>query len=90
MTDFNQATEMLLAFAAMLRDLESRLDPESGLPSDSGENLDSYQLFMSQMVLLQKHMEDFIENAVTLELSLQDMPVQILDFSAEWERFEKP
>jgi hypothetical protein len=88
MTDFNQATEMLLAFAAMLRDLESRLDPESGLPSDSRDNLDSYQLFMSQMVLLQKHMEDFIENAVTLELSLQDMPVQILDFSAEWERFE--
>lgn len=88
MTDFTQATEMLLAFAALLRDLESRLDPESGLPSDSRENLDSYQLFMSQLVLLQKHMEDFIENAVTLELSLQDMPVQILDFSSEWERFD--
>jgi hypothetical protein len=88
MTDFNQATEMLLAFAAMLRDLESRLDPESGLPADSRENLDSYQLFMSQLVLLQKHMDDFIENAVTLELTLQEMPVQILDFSSEWERFD--
>jgi hypothetical protein len=88
MTDFNQATEMLLAFAAMLRDIESRLDPESGLPADSRENLDSYQLFMSQLVLLQKHMDDFIENAVTLELTLQEMPVQILDFSSEWERFD--
>lgn len=88
MNDFSQATEMLLAFAAMLRDLESKLDPESGLPAEGRDNLDSYQLFMSQLVLLQKNMEDFMENAVTLELTLQDMPVQILDFSSEWERFD--
>jgi len=88
MTDFKQATEMLLAFSAMLRELESSLDPESGLPTEGGDNLDSYQLFMSQLVLLHRNMEDFIENAVTLELSLQDLPVQILDFSSEWERFD--
>ena len=88
MTDFKQATEMLMAFSAMLRELESSLDPESGLPTEGRENLDSYQLFMSQLVLLHRNMEDFIENAVTLELSLQDLPVQILDFSSEWERFD--
>jgi len=88
MTDFNQATEMLLAFSALLRDLESELASSSGAPSDSREDLDSYQIFMSQLILLQKHMEEFIENAVSLELSLQDMPVQILDFSSEWDRFE--
>jgi len=88
MTDFNQATEMLLAFSALLRDLESELTSGSGAPSDNRENLDAYQVFMSQLILLQKHMEEFIENAVSLELSLQDMPVQILDFSSEWDRFE--
>lgn len=88
MTDFNQATEMLLAFSALLRDLESELDSGSVAPPENREGLDAYQIFMSHLVLLQKHMEDFIENAVSLELSLQDMPMQILDFSSEWERFE--
>jgi len=88
MTDFNQATEMLLAFSALLRDLESELASASGATSDNREDINAYQVFMSQLILLQKHMEEFIENAVSLEMSLQDMPVQILDFSSEWDRFE--
>ncbi len=47
-----------------------------------------YQIFMSQLILLQRELDDFIDSAVTLELSVQELPVQILDFSSEWERFK--
>ncbi len=87
MINITQATEMLLAFSSLLKDLQEELDSGSELPSNSLENLDAYQVFISQLILLQRDLEDFIENAVTLELSMQEMPVQVLDFSSEWERF---
>ncbi|MFO8184564.1 MAG: hypothetical protein R6U39_10380 [Candidatus Aegiribacteria sp.] len=87
MTDFNQATEMVMALSALIRELQEEL--ESGSEFPGGEpDANSYQLFISQLILLQREVEDFIENAVTMELSIQDLPVQILDFSSEWERFK--
>lgn len=88
MTDFNQATEMIMAFSSLLKDLQEEIESGSEFPTTEGENLDKYQVFMSQLIILQREMEDFIEDAVTMELSIQELPVQILDFSSEWERFK--
>ena len=88
MTDFNQATEMILAVSSLLKDLQEQLESGKEFPTDVAENISKYQVFMSQLILLHREMEDFIENAVTMELSVQELPVQILDFSAEWERFK--
>lgn len=88
MTDFNQATEMILAVSSLLKDLQEQLESGKGFPADEAENINRYQIFMSQLILLQRELEDFIENAVTIELSIQELPVQILDFSSEWERFK--
>ena len=44
MTNINQATEMLLAFSSLLKDLQEELDSGSELPSNNIENLDAYQL----------------------------------------------
>jgi len=88
MTDFNQATEMIMAFSSLLKDLKDELESGSEFPSGDAESLSRYQVFMSQLILLQREMEDFIEDAVTMELSIQELPVQILDFSSEWERFK--
>lgn len=88
MTDFNQATEMVLALSSLLKELQQEMESQSEFPSDRNDNIDSYQVFMSQLILLQKEVESFIEDAVTMELSFQDLPVQILDFSSEWDRFK--
>ncbi len=88
MTDFNQATEMILAFSSLLKALQEELESGKEFPTGEADNINRYQLFMSQLILLQRDMEDFIENAVTIELSVQELPVQILDFSSEWERFK--
>ena len=88
MTDFNQATEMILAVSSLLKDLQEQLESGKEFPIDKAENINKYQVFMSQLILLQREMDDFIENAVTLELSVSELPVQILDFSSEWERFK--
>lgn len=88
MTDFNQATEMILAFSSLLKDLQEKLESGDELPTGEAENISRYQVFMSQLILLQRDMDDFIENAVTMELSVQELPVQILDFSSEWDRFK--
>jgi hypothetical protein len=88
MTDINQATEMVMALSALIRELEEELESGSEFPGGESDNPNSYQLFLSQLILLQREVEAFIENAVTMELSIQDLPVQILDFSSEWERFK--
>ncbi|MBD3277492.1 MAG: hypothetical protein GF388_04255 [Candidatus Aegiribacteria sp.] len=88
MTGFNQATEMVLALSSLLKELQQEMESQSEYPSDRNDNIDSYQVFMSQLILLQKEVESFIEDAVTMELSFQDLPVQILDFSSEWDRFK--
>jgi len=88
MTDFNQAVEMIQAFSALLKELQEELESGKEFPSGESENINRYQVFMSQLILLQRDMEDFIEDAVTMELSIQELPVQILDFSSEWERFK--
>jgi len=88
MTDFNQATEMIMAFSSLLKELQEEIESGAEFPSGGSDSLDRYQVFMSQLILLQREMEDFIENAVTMELSIQELPVQILDFSSEWERFK--
>lgn len=88
MTDFNQATELVLALSSLLKELQQEMESQSEFPSGRNENIDSYQVFMSQLILLQKEVESFIEDAVTMELSFQDLPVQILDFSSEWDRFK--
>ena len=88
MTDFNQATEMIQAFSSLLKDLQEELESGTEFPSGGDDNISRYQVFMSQLILLQREIEDFIENAVTTEFSIQELPVQILDFSSEWERFK--
>jgi hypothetical protein len=88
MTDFNQATEMVMALSALIRELEDELESGSEFPPGDSDDLNSYQLFISQLILLQREVEAFIEDAVTMELSIQDLPVQILDFSSEWDRFK--
>lgn len=88
MTDINQATEMVMALSALIRELEEEMESVSEFPPGDSDEPNSYQLFISQLILLQREVEAFIDNAVTMELSIQDLPVQILDFSSEWERFK--
>ncbi len=88
MTDFNQATEMIIAFSSLLKELQDDLESGKEFPSGEADNINRYQVFMSQLILLQREMDEFIESAVTIELSVQELPVQILDFSSEWERFK--
>jgi len=88
MTDINQATEMVMALSALIRELEEEMESVSEFPPGDSDETNSYQLFISQLILLQREVEAFIDNAVTMELSIQDLPVQILDFSSEWERFK--
>ncbi len=88
MRDYSRDTEMVLAFSALLRDLQEELDSQTEAPFGAGKELEQYQFFLSQIVLLQRDLEEYVDQAMTLELSRQDMPVQVLDFSSEWERFE--
>jgi hypothetical protein len=79
---------MVMALSAIIRELEEELESGSEFPAGDSFDANSYQLFISQLILLQREVEAFIEDAMTMELSIQDLPVQILDFSSEWERFK--
>jgi len=39
MTDFNQATEMIMAFSSLLKDLKDELESGSEFPSGEAERL---------------------------------------------------
>ncbi len=90
MNDINlsQATEMVMALMAVVRELEEKMKYRAGAMQDGGQDPEDFQELLSQLEQLQKTIEEFMERAFSQEFIISGLPVQILDFSSEWERFK--
>ena len=88
MKSYRDASELALAFSAVMREMQSEFARSEHLPIASDDDFEAYQMFMSRVILLQKDLEEFIDRAMTLEAISQDSPLQVLDFSSEWEGFD--
>ncbi len=87
MKGFKESGELAMAFAAVLRDMNSEFAESDHLPVSSDSDYEAYQALMARLILLQRELDDFIDRAMSLETTMQDAPCQVLDFSADWEGF---
>ena len=88
MKSYKEAAELALAFSAVVKEMQQEFDGSDQLPLANNADFESYQMFMSKIILIQRDLDEFIDRAMTLEAALQGSPVQVLDFSSEWESFD--
>ena len=88
MKTYKEAAELALAFSSVIREMQQEFACSDHLPVSDNADFETYQTFISRIVLIQRDLDDLIDRAMTLEASLQDSPVQVLDFSSEWEPFD--
>ena len=68
--------------------MHQEFSASDNLPLESKTDFETYQTFISRIVLIQRDLDDLIDRAMMLESNLQDSPVQVLDFSSEWDLFD--
>ena len=88
MKSYKEAAELALAFSAVIREMQREFSTVEHLPVQDNADFEAYQMLMSRIVLLQRDMEELLDRAMALEATIQDSPVQVLDFSAEWESYD--
>ena len=88
MKSYKEAAELALAFSSVIREMQTEFACSDHLPLADNSDFETYQIFISRIVLIQRDLDELIDRAMMLESTLQDNPVQILDFSSEWDHFD--
>jgi hypothetical protein len=88
MKRYKDAAELATAFAAVVNEMKKRFSDTDTLPIADDEDFRDYQNFIARVILVQRDLDDLLEQAISLEDGSEESPLQILDFSSEWESFD--
>lgn len=88
MKRYKDAAELATAFAAVVNEMKRRFADTDTLPITDDEDFRDYQNFIARVILVQRDLDDLLEQAISLEDGSEDSPLQVLDFSSEWESFD--
>ncbi len=88
MKSYKEAAELAFAFSAVIREMHQEFASSDHLPLGDKLDFETYQTFISRIVLIQRDLDELIDRAMMLESTLQDSPIQVLDFSSEWDLFD--
>ena len=88
MKRYKDAAELATAFAAVVNEMKKRFSDTDTLPIADDEDFQDYQNFIARVILVQRDLDDLLEQAISLEDGREENPLQVLDFSSEWESFD--
>jgi len=88
MSIYKQANELSLALSSLLKKMCDSMGEVDGVPVDDREEYAQFQSLLTTSVFLQRDLDEFIERAMTLGEQGREGPVEVLDFSSEWDRFK--
>lgn len=88
MSIYKQANELSQALSSLLRRLEQSMNEVDGVPVNNKEEYEHFQSLICTAVFLQKNLDDFLEKAMVLGDQGREGPVEIMDFTGEWDRFD--
>ena len=88
MKRYKDAAELATAFAAVVNEMKKRFSDTDSLPIADDEDFRDYQNFIARVILVQRDLDDLLEQAISLEDGSGENPLQVLDFSSEWESFD--
>lgn len=86
--EIERLNEFTLAFRDILDGLRKDIETNKGV-SSVGDDYMAYQQLIMSVLTLQRELDAFIETTLNHELSMQETPIQILDFTAELDKFKK-
>ncbi len=87
--EIERLTEFTIAFRDILDEMRKNIENDEGVPSANSDDFMAYQQLVLSIISLQKELDVFLDTALSHELSLQETPIQILDFTAELDKFKK-
>ncbi len=88
MSIYKQANELSLALASLLRKMKDSMGEVEGVPVQNREEYSQFQSLLTTSVFLQRDLDEFLDKAMTVGEQDREGPVEVLDFSSEWDRFE--
>ena len=88
MTIYEQASELSNALSSLLKKVKESMVEAEGIPAKSREEYTQFQSLLASSVFLQRDLDDFLEKAMTIGDQDHESPIEILDFSKDWDRFE--
>jgi len=88
MKRYKDAAELATAFSVVVNEMKKRFSDTDSLPIADDEDFRDYQNFIARVILVQRDLDDLLEQAISLEDGSEENPLQVLDFSSEWESFD--
>ncbi len=89
MSIYERASELSLALSSLLRAMKESMGEVEGVPVRNRDEYSEFQVLLTNTVFLQRDLDEFLEKAMTVGEQDREGPIEVLDFSSEWERFEK-
>ncbi|MCD4706178.1 MAG: hypothetical protein K8S62_00390 [Candidatus Sabulitectum sp.] len=88
MSIYKQANELSMALSSLLRKMRESMGEVEGIPVQNREEYSQFQSLLTTSVFLQRDLDEFLDKAMTVGEQDREGPIEVLDFSNEWDRFE--
>ena len=88
MSIYKQANELSMALSSLLRNMKESMGEVEGVPVQNREEYSQFQSLLTTSVFLQRDLDEFLDKAMTVGEQDREGPIEVLDFSSEWDRFE--
>ncbi len=85
---FKKANELSLALSSLLKRMRDSMGEVEGVPVENREEYAQFQMLLTTSVFLQRDLDEFLERAMTYGEQGREGPVEVLDFTSEWEQFK--
>jgi len=88
MSIYKQANELSMALSSLLRKMRESMGEVEGVPVQNRDEYSQFQSLLTTSVFLQRDLDEFLDKAMTVGEQDREGPIEVLDFSSEWDRFE--
>ena len=88
MSIYKQANELSMALSSLLRKMRESMGEVEGVPVQNRDEYSQFQSLLTTSVFLQRDLDEFLDKAMTVGEQDREGPIEVLDFSGEWDCFE--
>lgn len=88
MSIYKQANELSMALSSLLRKIRESMGEVEGIPVQNRDEYSQFQSLLTTSVFLQRDLDEFLDKAMTVGEQDREGPIEVLDFTSEWDRFE--
>ncbi|MEA3267164.1 MAG: hypothetical protein U9P42_09530 [Candidatus Fermentibacteria bacterium] len=88
MSMYERANELSIALSSLLKKMKESMGEVEGVPVQNRDEYSQFQSLLTTSVFLQRDLDEFLDKAISVGEQDREGPIEVLDFSSEWDRFE--